>query len=108
MEQAGVEYVATGLAGAWILAPLATFRTVSLYVKEEPPGRLLESLGFREETRGANVWIVVPRDEAFMSGSVVRDGVVAAHAIQVYLDLKAHPERSSEAADRLRQEILGW
>lgn len=36
------------------------------------------------------------------------DGVPCVHPVQVYLDLKGHPERSSEAAARLRAEALPW
>jgi len=30
------------------------------------------------------------------------------HPVQVYLDLKGHPERAKEAASMVRQERLKW
>jgi len=60
------------------------------------------------DERGANTWLVVPNDEGFFHGSEVREGIRCVHPVQVYLDLKAHPERSAEAASRLRQEYLKW
>jgi hypothetical protein len=58
------------------------------------PG-LLDALGVLRETRGANVWLVAPNDDAVFWGVRTQAGMVCAHPLQVYLDLKAHPERSS-------------
>jgi hypothetical protein len=33
-------------------------------------------------------------------------GVRCVHPVQVYLDLKDHPERSAEAAQQLRRKLL--
>jgi hypothetical protein len=30
------------------------------------------------------------------------------HPVQVYVDLKDHPERAAEAAAELRDRLLGW
>jgi len=84
-----VDHAATGLAAAWVLTRFAAFRITTLYLAIEPSKALLSGLGFREEPRGANVWLVV-------------------HPIQVYLDLKGHPERAEEAAAQLRQRHLSW
>ncbi len=62
-------YAATGLAGAWLLNRFASFRLVTVFVAEYPSARLCEKLGFREEQRGENVWLVVPNDaEVFLWG----------------------------------------
>lgn len=63
-----VEHAATGLAAAWVLTRFAAFRIASLYLADEPSEGLLSSLGFREEPRGANVWLVVPNDEGCSTG----------------------------------------
>jgi len=68
----------------------------------------LDILGFREEPRGANLWLVFPNDEGVLQGAKEVDGVRAAHPVQVYLDLSGHPERAKEASDRLRNEMLKW
>ncbi len=101
-------YAMTGLAGAWLLTRHATFRTVSLLLQESPPTSLLGDLGLLDEPRGANVWLVVPGDDAVFMGSRVESGLSCAHPLQVYLDLKGHPERASEAADEVRRRYLTW
>ena len=101
-------YAMTGLAGAWLLTRHATFRSVSLLLRESPPASLLNDLGLLDEPRGANVWLVVPGDEAVFLGSRVESGFWCAHPLQVYLDLKSQPERATEAADELRRRYLTW
>lgn len=101
-----IEYAATGLAGAWLLDHFAGFRLVVFYVSQLLSEEMLRAAGFREETSGENVWLVVPNDEGVFEGVTERDGVRCAHAVQVYLDLKDHPERSTEAAEHLRTDLL--
>lgn len=108
LAESEIRFAATGLAGAWLLAPFAAFRTVSLYVESDPEGDLLKHLGFREESAGPNVWLVIPRDQGVFTGLQEREGIPCAHPLQVYLDLKAHPERANEAAERLREACLNW
>ncbi len=103
-----VEHSATGLAAAWMLTRFATFRTVTIYLAVEPSDALLSDLGFREEPRGANVWLVVPNDAGVFHGATGHDGVRCVHPVQVYLDLKGHPERAEEAAAQLRGAHLSW
>ncbi len=108
LDRLGIEHAATGLGAAWLLTHFATFRTVTLYLHERLAEPVLGQLAFREETRGANVWLVVPNDEGVFHGAEPHDGVRCVHPVQVYLDLGGHPERSREAADRLRSEHLRW
>jgi len=108
LRDRSVRHAATGLAAAWLLSRFGGFRLVSMYVLDRPAPDLLARLGFREEASGANVWLVIPNDEGVLHGSADRDGVACAHPVQVYLDLKAHPERATEAADRLRTDVLKW
>ncbi len=103
-----VRYAATGLAAAWLWTRFAGFRLVTLYVTERPAPEALEHLGLREEERGANVWLVIPKDEGVFQGAGERDGVVCVHPVQIYLDLKEQPERAKEAADHLRAEFMKW
>jgi hypothetical protein len=63
-------------------------------------------MGFHEMERGENVWLVQPNDDGVFDGSEVREGIFCAHPVQIYLDLKDHPERSTEAADELRKKFL--
>jgi hypothetical protein len=99
---------ATGLGAAWLLTQFAGFRLVTMYLKVYDEQFLLDTAGFRREERGANTWLVVPNDDGVFAGLAAREGVPCVHPMQVYLDLKAHPERASEAADELRRQFLRW
>lgn len=101
-----IEHAATGLAGAWLLNQFAGFRLVVCYVAQPPSAEAQRAIGFREESRGENVWLVVPNDEGVFHGAVEREGIRCVHPVQAYLDLKNHPERSAEAAEQLRQKFL--
>lgn len=106
--KAAAVFAATGLAAAWLLDRFAAFRTTTIYLAEDPAPALLDSLSFREDERGANVWLVVPNDEGVFHGASDVEGIRCVHPIQVYLDLGAHPERADEAASRLRTSRLTW
>jgi hypothetical protein len=108
LKARSVEHAATGLAAAWQLTRFATFRIATFYVEAEPESALEDELGFREDVRGANLWLVVPNDAGVFQGAEERDGLRCVHPVQAYLDLKEHPERASEAAERLRAELLNW
>jgi hypothetical protein len=110
-----VRYAATGLGAAYIYTHFAAFRLATLYVARRPPEAILKALGFREEARGANVWLVIPSDEGVLDGEGVFEGADeyskvthCVHPVQAYVDLKAHPERAQEAAAELRSRLLRW
>jgi len=103
---AGVRHAATGLAGAWLWTGFAGFRLVAMFAAEMPGESWRRQAGFHEVERGENVWLVKPNDGGVFDGSTEREGISCAHPVQVYLDLKDHPERSAEAAEALRQERL--
>ena len=108
LGKSSAPYAATGLAAAWLLDRFAGFRTVTLYLEQEPSSDMLAALQFREETRGSNVWLVVPNDEGVFLGASIRDGIRCVHPVQVYLDLSGHAERAQEAAQNLRAMHLNW
>jgi hypothetical protein len=103
-----VEHAATGLAAAWQLTHFAAFRIATFFVTEAPSAELKAKLSFRAEDRGANLWLVVPNDAGVFHGAEDRDGLRCVHPVQAYLDLKEHPERAPEAAERLRNEFMNW
>jgi hypothetical protein len=103
-----VEHAVTGLGAAWLMTGFASFRLATFYLRDWPTNDLLSELGFREEERGANTWLVLPNDEGMFHGAKDWQGVRCVHPIQVLLDLQEHPERSAEAAGRLRSELLSW
>jgi hypothetical protein len=106
--QRKIDHAATGLAAAWQLTHFAAFRIATFFVTDEPSAGLKQSLGFREDSRGANLWLVVPNDAGVFLGAEQRDGLRCVHPVQAWLDLKEHPERSAEAAQRLRSDFMKW
>jgi hypothetical protein len=104
--QAERSYAATGLCAAWQYTPFAGFRLVVLYVDRQPDPELLKKAGFHDEGEGENVWLVIPNDEGVFQGAQDREGIRCVHPVQVYVDLKQHPERSVEAAQHLHDECL--
>ena len=99
-------YAATALPAAWLWTRYAGFRLATVYVSTLPSAGLKEELGFREEARGANIWLVVPNDGGVFDGAELVDGIRCVHPVQVYVDLKDHPERSKEAAEEIRRRLF--
>ena len=89
-----------------MLNPFAGYRLAVVYVEKMLSSEARQEMGFHEQPKGENVWLVVPNDEGVFHGAADRDGIRCVHPVQVYLDLKNHPERSEEAAAQLRLKIL--
>ena len=106
LDRAGSPYAATALPAAWLWTRYAGFRLSTVYLSSPPSAEVRRDLGFREEARGANTWLVVPNDDGVFDGAEPVDGVRCAHPVQTYLDLKDHPERAAEAAAELRSRLL--
>jgi hypothetical protein len=103
-----VRHAATGLGAAWLHTEFAGFRLVTFFVASRPDDGLLERVGFREESRGANVWLVIPDDVGVFDGAGDEQGISCVHPVQAYIDLLAQPERATEAAAELRSRLLYW
>jgi hypothetical protein len=101
-------HAATGLAAAWLRTEFAGFRLVTLFVASRPDEAILKEAGFREEAKGANVWLVVPDDEGVFDGMNEVRQIACVHPVQTYMDLLRHPERAGEAATELRARLLKW
>jgi len=108
LRKEGLQHAATGLAAAWAYTKFAQFRIASFYLSQEPTDGMLEQLGFRSDPKGANLWLVVPNDLGVFQGASDREGLTCVHPVQAFLDLKGHPERAKEAAERLRADYLSW
>ena len=106
LRRTSTTYAVTALPAAWLWTRHAGFRLSTVYLDSPAPAEVREELGFREEQRGANTWLVVPRDNAVFIGVEPVEGVRCVHPVQAYLDLKDHPERAAEAASELRRRLL--
>ena len=109
LTKVGWQTAATGLGAAWLYNQFAGFRIVTFYLRRGPVAllpRLNEHLpGFRNDSPGANLWLVEPNDEGVFQGVESVEGVACVHPVQVWLDLKFHPERAPEAASSLRDQM---
>lgn len=81
---------------------------MTFFVAAYPSDKLLKTIGFRQEPKGANLWIVVPDDPSVFDGERAVGGVHVVHPVQAYIDLMAHPERAKDAAAELRSRCLRW
>jgi len=107
LSREGIDFAVTGLAAAWLYTHFAAFRITTVYL-ENGLSILPEELNFRDDPRGANLWLVIPNDAGVFQGITEKEGIRCVHPVQVNLDLKGHPERASEAAERLRSDFLTW
>ena len=108
LNQQNVEHAATGLGAAWLFTHFAAFRTATFFLRYKPSEKILQKLSFRKDERGANTWLVVPNDDGVFQGSEAQEEIQCVHPVQIYLDLKGHAERASEAANELRRDYLNW
>jgi len=102
----GIEPAVTGLGAAWHYTRFAGHRLSTVFVPSMPPDPLLAEVGFQPGPAGANTWLVEPFDESVFLDTVSVEGLSFVSALQAYLDLKGHPERSDEAAEALRPLVL--
>ncbi len=108
LRNSDLRHAATGLAAGLAEARFAGFRLVTFFIATQPDAEVLKDMGFREEPKGANVWLVVPDDRGVFDGANEIGGVSCVHPVQSYLDLLGHPERAREAATELRSQLLTW
>ena len=108
LARAELDYAVTGLGTAWLLTHFASFRLVTVYLHSMPPGAFLKDIGFWDEEEGSNTWFVIPNDSGVLHGGRMLEGLYCVSAVQTFLDLKGHAERSREAADALRRTHLNW
>jgi hypothetical protein len=105
----GIRYAATGLAAAWLLTSFVGFRIVTFFVERPLTEHETKALWLRWSDRGANTWLVVPNDEGvFYRADTMTGSIPCVHPVQAYLDLRAHPERATEAAEVVRRRYLSW
>ena len=102
-EEEHVDYAMTGLCAAWLYTHFASFRTVAIYVSDRSAESCIAPLGFHEVERGANTWLLVPKELSVFEGVERHEGVRCASVVQTYLDLKDAGERSNEASETLKQ-----
>lgn len=108
LDALNIKHAFTGLVAAWQWTHFAAFRLATVYVEQRVTSELLEDLHVLPDPRGANVWLLEANDVGVFEGATIVDGLRCVHPVQAWLDLSSLPERSKEAAQRLRHEQLNW
>jgi hypothetical protein len=93
-------FALTGAAGAWRVAPMTKYVRTQAYW-EGDPAELAEGVGLKPAEAGANVHILVPRDEGVFFQLEEIDGIPVVAPLQLYLDLQRDPARGEDAAEHL-------
>ncbi|MEX0810365.1 MAG: hypothetical protein WD044_16710, partial [Dongiaceae bacterium] len=75
LSKAGIDHLATGLAGAWLLTHFAGFRLATIYLRQLPDDKALGRMGIRTGSSTPNLWLVLPRDDAVFVGGRPRDRI---------------------------------
>lgn len=109
VECAGREslpYAFTGFSGAARVAPHTRYQRVHAYVRPTGRQRLVEAMGLKPVSSGANVTLLEPYDEGVFYGAQIRQGACVVSPVQLYLDLRMLPGRGEDAAEHLLDAVL--
>ena len=105
-EKENVRYGLSGFSGAARLAPAVRYQRAMAYVQGDLHS-LIEPLGIKPVTSGANVTLLEPYDEGVYYGSQDLDGIRVLSPVQIYLDLKSFRGRGEEAAEAILDQVIG-
>lgn len=99
------KFAITGLSAAWRHAQWVRYDQVLAYWTGNADELASETKLKAAET-GANVHLLVPRDEGVFYEEKQMAGVTVVSSVQTYLDLKREPGRGTEAAEFLWNTVL--
>ncbi|MDZ4159634.1 MAG: type IV toxin-antitoxin system AbiEi family antitoxin [Anaerolineaceae bacterium] len=99
-----VRYALTGFSSAARIAPMVRYQKASVYVKGDVSS-LIETLGWKAVTSGANVSLLIPYDDGVFYRVKDIDEIAIVSPVQTYLDLQSIRGRGQEAAQAVRKEI---
>ena len=95
-------------AARWI-SPYGRSGTEYFYATRHGSNKILEALQGERLHLGANVRIHIPKDEGILNDTIKpTPDVLCTSPLQTYLDLSILGERSIEAAEHLRNQVLKW
>jgi hypothetical protein len=98
-------YAFTGFSAARRIAPAVRGQRSMAYISTMPES-LLERLGLKEVSSGANVSLMIPYDDGVFYGARDAEGLRIVCPVQLYLDLKGYKGRGEEAADAVMKQEL--
>ena len=104
-RQFNVRLAFTGFAGAARFAPAVRYQRITAYAGGDI-SVLLERLGLKPVTSGANVTIIQPYDEGVFYGTREMEDAPIVSPVQLYLDLEQTKGRGEEAAAAILEEVI--
>lgn len=104
-EDMGLSYALTGFSAAARRIPMVRYQRANIYVNEDSEG-LIERLGIKKVTSGANLSIWEPYDAGVLYGIEKVEGINLVSSVQNYLDLQGDRGRGEEAAVALLEGVL--
>jgi Transcriptional regulator, AbiEi antitoxin, Type IV TA system len=104
-RQIGVQLAFSGFSGAVRFAPAVRYQRVTAYVLGEVPA-LVNRLGLKPVSTGANVTLMEPYDEGVLYGAREVEGAPVVSPVQLYLDLSRTKGRGEEAASAILEEVI--
>ncbi len=104
-REPGRTYALTEFAAAIRYAPMVRHAWVSAYIAP-PIEPWLEAVAARPVGSGANLRLILPRDEGVFYDVRDCDGVQVVTPVQAYVDLVRTGGRGEEAAAALRQKVI--
>lgn len=101
------EYAASGLVGAWLVAPHVRPVDAHLYVPNPSVAEAIaKKLELNPIPKSGNVKFVLPYDEGVFYRVHKVNGVNVVASVQLYVDLYNFPARGEEAASHLLEYML--
>ncbi len=101
------KYALTMFSGAFLVAPMVRYYDVVAYVTGDIEW-WFKQLDVKEVESGANLQLVIPRDDGVFMNSREVGGMRVVSDIQLYADLLSSPARGREAAVALREKQIGF
>lgn len=99
-----IRYALTAFSGAARLAPAVRYQRATAYI-DGNLDLLIEALGWKRVTSGANASLLVPYDKGVFFGSREIGEIQIVAPVQIYLDLQVDRGRGQEAAQNIRKVI---
>jgi hypothetical protein len=99
-------YAFTGFSGAARVAPHTRYQRVHAYVAPGAKETLVEALGLKPVSSGANILLLEPYDEGVFYGIRTEGGACVVSPVQLYLDLRKLTGRGEDAAEFLLDRVL--
>jgi hypothetical protein len=101
----GAKLAFSGFSGAVRFAPAVRYQRITAYVLDNVAA-LVDRLGLKPVSTGANVTLWEPYDEGVLYGTREIEGAPVVSPVQLYLDLARTKGRGEEAATAILEGVI--